>query len=109
MQPREPHTLKRCNRPITRQRIDRSDADSTALCGFELEVQLDIGEDRIGILYSKMSEAMKKDLQEAFEKAIAGFEKRQEAEHQRFREREKFENLVGTNKNSRCGSGTRGD
>ena len=34
---------------------------------------------------------MKKDLQEAFEKALAGFEKRQEAEHQRFREREKFE------------------
>ena len=38
-----------------------------------------------------MSEAMKKELQEAFEKAIAGFEKRQAAEHQRFREREKFE------------------
>jgi hypothetical protein len=38
-----------------------------------------------------MSEAMKKDLQEAFEKAIAGYEKRQEAEHQRVREREKFE------------------
>jgi hypothetical protein len=34
---------------------------------------------------------MKKDVQEAFEKALAGFEKRQEAEHQRFREREKFE------------------
>jgi hypothetical protein len=47
MQPREPHTLKRCNRPITRQRIDRSDADPTALCGFELEVQLDIGEDSL--------------------------------------------------------------
>jgi hypothetical protein len=39
----------------------------------------------------EMSEAMKKDVQEAFEKALAGFEKRQEAEHQRFREREKFE------------------
>jgi hypothetical protein len=38
-----------------------------------------------------MSEAMKKDLQEAFEKVIAGYEKRQEAEHQRVREREKFE------------------
>jgi hypothetical protein len=38
-----------------------------------------------------MSEAMKKDLQKAFEKALAGFERRQEAEHQRFREREKFE------------------
>jgi hypothetical protein len=38
-----------------------------------------------------MGEAMKKDLREAFEKAIAGFEKRQEAEHQHFREREKFE------------------
>ena len=38
-----------------------------------------------------MSEAMKKELQEAFEKALASFEKRQEAEHQRFREREKFE------------------
>ena len=34
---------------------------------------------------------MKKDIQEAFEKAIAGYEKRQEAEHQRVREREKFE------------------
>jgi hypothetical protein len=34
---------------------------------------------------------MKKDVQEAFERAIAGFEKRQEAEHQRIREREKFE------------------
>jgi hypothetical protein len=34
---------------------------------------------------------MKKDVQEAFEKALAVFEKRQEAEHQRFREREKFE------------------
>ena len=34
---------------------------------------------------------MKKDVQEAFERALAGFEKRQEAEHQRFREREKFE------------------
>jgi hypothetical protein len=38
-----------------------------------------------------MSEAMKKELQEGFEKALASFEKRQEAEHQRFREREKFE------------------
>jgi len=38
-----------------------------------------------------MSEAMKKDLQKAFEKALAGFERRQEAEHQRFRGREKFE------------------
>ena len=37
------------------------------------------------------SEAMKKDIQEAFERALAGFEKRQEAEHQRVREREKFE------------------
>ena len=34
---------------------------------------------------------MKKDIQEAFEKAVAGFEKRQDAEDQRFREREKFE------------------
>ena len=34
---------------------------------------------------------MKKELQEAFEKALPSFEKRQEAEHQRFREREKFE------------------
>ena len=34
---------------------------------------------------------MKKDTQEAFERALAGFEKRQEAEHQRVREREKFE------------------
>jgi hypothetical protein len=33
--------------------------------------------DWIEILYSKTSEAMKKDLQEAFEKAIAGYEKRQ--------------------------------
>ena len=38
-----------------------------------------------------MSEAMKKDIQEAFERVLAGFEKRQEAEHQRVREREKFE------------------
>ena len=38
-----------------------------------------------------MSEAMKKDIQEAFERALAGFERRQEAEHQRFLEREKFE------------------
>ena len=38
-----------------------------------------------------MSEAMKKDVQEAFERALAGFEKRQQAEHQRVREREKFE------------------
>ncbi len=38
-----------------------------------------------------MSEAMKKELQEGFEKALASFEKRQEAEHQQFREREKFE------------------
>ena len=38
-----------------------------------------------------MSEAMKKDIQEAFERALAGFEKRQEAEQQRVREREKFE------------------
>ena len=35
-----------------------------------------------------MSEAMKKELQEGFEKALASFEKGQEAEHQRFRERE---------------------
>jgi hypothetical protein len=42
-----------------------------------------------------MSEAMKKDLQEVFEKAIAGYEKRQEAEHQRVREREKFETADG--------------
>ena len=34
---------------------------------------------------------MKKDVQEAFEKALASFDKRQEAEHLRFREREKFE------------------
>jgi hypothetical protein len=34
---------------------------------------------------------MKKHVQEAFEKALAGFEKRQEAEHQRLRERERFE------------------
>jgi hypothetical protein len=34
---------------------------------------------------------MKKDIQEAFEKALAGFEKRQEAVHQRLRERQKFE------------------
>ncbi len=38
-----------------------------------------------------MSKAMKKDVQEAFERALAGFEKRQEAEQQRVREREKFE------------------
>jgi hypothetical protein len=48
-------------------------------------------QDWIGVLYSKVSEAMKKDLQEAFEKAIAGYKKRQEAEHQRVSEREKFE------------------
>jgi hypothetical protein len=30
-----------------------------------------------------MSEAMKKDVQETFERALAGFEKRQEAEQQR--------------------------
>ena len=34
---------------------------------------------------------MKKEVQDALEKAIAGFENRQEAEHQRSREREKFE------------------
>ncbi|MGC1348663.1 MAG: hypothetical protein WA858_02645 [Xanthobacteraceae bacterium] len=34
---------------------------------------------------------MKKDVQEAFERALAGFERRQEAEHRRVREREKFE------------------
>ena len=34
---------------------------------------------------------MKKDIQETFERALAGFAKRQEAEHQRVREREKFE------------------
>jgi hypothetical protein len=34
---------------------------------------------------------MKKDVQEAFERALAGFEKRQEAVQQRLREREKFE------------------
>jgi hypothetical protein len=38
-----------------------------------------------------MSEAMKEEVQEAFEKAVASFERRQEAEHQRFREREMFE------------------
>jgi hypothetical protein len=38
-----------------------------------------------------MSEAMKKDIQEAFERALASFEKRQEAEQQRVRDREKFE------------------
>jgi hypothetical protein len=43
------------------------------------------------LIYTEMSQVMKKDVQEAFEKALAGFEKRQEAEHQRFREREKFE------------------
>ena len=36
-----------------------------------------------------MSEAMKKDVQETFERALAGFEKRQEAEQQRLRERER--------------------
>jgi hypothetical protein len=34
---------------------------------------------------------MKKEVQEALEAAIAGFEKRQEAEQQRIRERERFE------------------
>jgi hypothetical protein len=34
---------------------------------------------------------MKKDVQETFEKALAAFERRQEAVHQRLREREKFE------------------
>jgi hypothetical protein len=34
---------------------------------------------------------MKKDVQETFERALAGFEKRQEAVRQRLREREKFE------------------
>ena len=43
-----------------------------------------------------MSEAMKKDVQEAFERALAGFERRQEAEHRRVREREKFETEWGT-------------
>jgi hypothetical protein len=43
------------------------------------------------LIYTEISQIMKKDVQEAFEKALAGFEKRQEAEHQRFREREKFE------------------
>lgn len=34
---------------------------------------------------------MKNDIQKTFEKALAGFEKRQEAVQQRLREREKFE------------------
>ena len=34
---------------------------------------------------------MKRDVQETFERALAGFEKRQEAVRQRLREREKFE------------------
>ena len=34
---------------------------------------------------------MKKEVQDALETAIAGFEKRQDAEQQRLREREKFE------------------
>ena len=34
---------------------------------------------------------MKKDVQEALENAIAGFEKRQQAEQERLRERERFE------------------
>jgi len=34
---------------------------------------------------------MRKDVQEALENAIAGFEKRQEAEQERLRERERFE------------------
>jgi len=34
---------------------------------------------------------MKKDVQEAFEKALAGFERRQDAINQRLRERETFE------------------
>ncbi len=36
-------------------------------------------------------EAVKKDIQEVFEKALGGFEKRQEAINLRLREREKFE------------------
>ena len=35
--------------------------------------------------------AMRKDLQEALESAIAEFEKRQQAEQERLRERERFE------------------
>jgi len=38
-----------------------------------------------------MDEAMRKEVQEMFEKALAGFEKRQEAESRRSREREHFE------------------
>ena len=34
---------------------------------------------------------MKEDVQEAFKKALAGFEKRLQAELQRLREREEFE------------------
>jgi hypothetical protein len=34
---------------------------------------------------------MKKDVQEALESAIAGFEKRQQADQERLRERERFE------------------
>jgi hypothetical protein len=34
---------------------------------------------------------MRKELQEALESAIAGFEKRQQAEQERLRERERFE------------------
>ena len=34
---------------------------------------------------------MKKDVQEALESAVAGFEKRQQAEQERLRERERFE------------------
>ena len=51
---------------------------------------------------------MKKDIQEAFERALAGFEKRQEAEHQHVREREKFE-TEWTEEDGRCGSSARRD
>jgi hypothetical protein len=39
----------------------------------------------------RWGEAVKKDVQEVFDKAIVGFEKRREAINQRLREREKFE------------------
>ncbi len=38
-----------------------------------------------------MGEAVKKEVQEVFEKALAGLEQRQEVINQRLRERERFE------------------
>lgn len=38
-----------------------------------------------------MGESVKKEVQEVFEKALAGFEQRQEAINRRLRERERFE------------------